>query len=246
LGIKFIYDGITYVYYFKFNSTKITEEKLIKCGKKNVEREEILLRTEKGLSLNSTKHGFKKTTIDSTRQDTLFITKAYQDNDKYAKMIFTIINSYHAHTEYKNPLFIQNAFSDYSKSNYSLKLFMEDEDVKNKTIDFIKKYVDDTIINVTAPNSVSPSIVFVHKTFHSDGKISDKPILFDISEESQGTIKVFFLLADIYSCIKNKRCMFIDEFGCSLHPLITKEILKLFDNTDSKLIFISHDTNLLN
>jgi len=42
----------------------------------------------------------------------------------------------------------------------------------------------------------------------------------------------------------------IDEFDARLHPLITREIIRLFNSTETnprhaQLIFMTHDTNLL-
>lgn len=68
------------------------------------------------------------------------------------------------------------------------------------------------------------------------------------SYESEGTIKLFELSSHIYTALKENRPIIIDEFDARLHPLLTKKILELFNskqNSESQLIFTTHDTNLL-
>jgi AAA15 family ATPase/GTPase len=50
--------------------------------------------------------------------------------------------------------------------------------------------------------------------------------------------------------LKHGRVLFIDEFDARLHPLITHEIIRLFNSTklnrnNAQLVFATHDTNLL-
>ena len=48
--------------------------------------------------------------------------------------------------------------------------------------------------------------------------------------------------------MQNGMTLFVDELDSSLHPLIVREIVKLFNsnkNTNSQLVFTSHDISLL-
>ncbi len=66
--------------------------------------------------------------------------------------------------------------------------------------------------------------------------------------ESEGTRKLFELSPFIYKALKEKRVIIIDEFDARFHPLLTRNIVKLFnskENTGAQFIFITHDTNLL-
>lgn len=68
---------------------------------------------------------------------------------------------------------------------------------------------------------------------------------------SLGTQKAFELAGPIFKALSNGQLLFIDELDSRLHPILTREIIKLFNNARSnpknaQLVFNTHDTNLLN
>lgn len=74
---------------------------------------------------------------------------------------------------------------------------------------------------------------------------------FELDEnESLGTKKFFFLSAPILDTLRKGKVLLIDELGASLHPNLTKELVKLFLNPsinkrNAQLLFVTHDLNLL-
>lgn len=67
---------------------------------------------------------------------------------------------------------------------------------------------------------------------------------------SMGTIKAFNLAAYIFEALENGAALMLDELDSRLHPLLTKEIIRLFNSAETnprgaQLIFNTHDTNLL-
>lgn len=75
---------------------------------------------------------------------------------------------------------------------------------------------------------------------------------FDLREhESQGTQKLFALTGPLVDTLKKGRILVIDELDARLHPLITCQIISLFNSQqtnphNAQLVFTTHDTNLLN
>ena len=68
---------------------------------------------------------------------------------------------------------------------------------------------------------------------------------------SLGTRKAFELAGPIFTALSSGRLLFIDELDSRLHPILTREIIKLFNNgktnpKNAQLVFNTHDTNLLN
>jgi hypothetical protein len=68
--------------------------------------------------------------------------------------------------------------------------------------------------------------------------------------ESAGTNKLFDLSGYIVFVLVYGRVLIIDELDSKLHPILTQEIIKLFNNPETnpknaQLIFTTHDTNLL-
>ena len=68
---------------------------------------------------------------------------------------------------------------------------------------------------------------------------------------SLGTCKAFELAGPIFAALSSGSVLFIDELDSRLHPILTREIIKLFNSLETnprnaQLIFNTHDTNLLN
>jgi AAA15 family ATPase/GTPase len=77
-----------------------------------------------------------------------------------------------------------------------------------------------------------------------------KRIPLPIQEESDGTRRFFELLGPWLQALRFGLTIFIDELEASLHPLLTRELIKYiqhpeFTRKGSQLIFATHDTTLL-
>ena len=71
------------------------------------------------------------------------------------------------------------------------------------------------------------------------------------ADESEGTKKYFSLSAPILDTITRGRILLIDELDASLHPMLVANLVELFhrpevNTNNAQLIFVTHDTNLLN
>lgn len=80
-------------------------------------------------------------------------------------------------------------------------------------------------------------------------KINDKRSeIFEFSDESDGTRRLFDLIPLIKSLDGNDRVFIIDEIDRSLHPNLTYNFIKLFlklTENNSQLLITTHDSNLL-
>lgn len=78
-----------------------------------------------------------------------------------------------------------------------------------------------------------------------------EPVEFNfITEESEGTKRVAGLVGMMLVCLKGGNTLFVDELENSLHPLLVKELIRLFKdkryNTNSaQIIFTMHATDIL-
>ncbi len=73
---------------------------------------------------------------------------------------------------------------------------------------------------------------------------------FPIEEESQGTKRLFWLLAPFYEVLQAGEVVVLDEFGTSLHPALAREIIRVFHDPElnpkgAQLILATHDSSLL-
>jgi uncharacterized protein len=76
----------------------------------------------------------------------------------------------------------------------------------------------------------------------------NKLVLFDLEEESDGTVRLLDFVPAFKSIISNSKVYIIDEIERSIHPLLIKELVKKFSidtKTKGQLIFTTHESNLL-
>ena len=71
------------------------------------------------------------------------------------------------------------------------------------------------------------------------------------AQEAEGTKKMFSLSPFIFSALETGKTLLVDEFDARMHPNLTRKIVELFHSpqtnpNNAQLIFITHDTNLLN
>ncbi|AYD47947.1 AAA family ATPase [Arachidicoccus soli] len=84
---------------------------------------------------------------------------------------------------------------------------------------------------------------------YENGKVVDE-VEFKMEQESTGTKKLMALGGMIIEALSDGDVLIIDELDKSLHPLLTKALIKLFNNPktnpkNAQLIFASHDVSLL-
>jgi AAA15 family ATPase/GTPase len=88
-----------------------------------------------------------------------------------------------------------------------------------------------------------------HKKFDSNNQ-STGLVEFDLEkDESEGTKKYFSMTGPLIDALEAGRVLVVDELDARLHPLLSRAIVLLFNNTknasNAQLIFATHDTNLL-
>ncbi len=75
--------------------------------------------------------------------------------------------------------------------------------------------------------------------------------VFDLDDqESEGTKKLFSMAGPLVKALKEGQLLVVDELDARLHPLLTREIIALFNSRQTnpqhaQLILTTHDTNLL-
>ncbi len=86
------------------------------------------------------------------------------------------------------------------------------------------------------------------RLIHSAGA---QRVPFEYMDESEGTRTWFNLIGPLLSALERGAIVLFDELDASLHPTLTAQLVRLFQNNSSnpngaQLVFASHDTNLLN
>jgi energy-coupling factor transporter ATP-binding protein EcfA2 len=90
----------------------------------------------------------------------------------------------------------------------------------------------------------------LHRAFTAAGEPAES-VAFDLeTQESEGTKKMIALAGVIMLKLQSGVPLVIDEFDARLHPLLTREIVRVFNSPatnplHAQLIVMTHDTNLL-
>ena len=244
--IKFLIDGVRYIYGFSADKKNIYKEYLIYYpngrpvkifNRENISDYSFNHSDEKFLNDLKEKNGVNKFFLatatnwnfDKTKKAFEFITERVIVVMSYEKL-----NSY-SYDLYHNDL-------NRELQNFALK-FLEKADFNIKGYKVIKNKNDDNLsdfMHTTYPE-------YKVKTIH---EVNGDKYEFDILEESLGTQVIFSLIPLIKDTIDKGKVLFIDEFDRSMHPYIIKFIVELFNDNDfnkmhAQLIFNTHDTNLL-
>ncbi|MBC7408208.1 MAG: ATP-binding protein [Arcicella sp.] len=259
--IIFINDGKKYRYGFTYRNNKINSEWLFADIRKNEVK--LFTRTNKYVDLNeSSFKDLKKVNIKNLEKDVI------ENNlliNLYAKFGGTISKSIKKYLEDNYIISLGVADSRFARSSYE---YLKDDKTKNDILQFINK-ADVGIKNILieeepVENDLKEILKNINKRNDSKKVIdivkikvssirqknnSDQNIEFDFEEnESEGTKRLLNFSGVIIDSINNSKILFLDEFDARLHPIITREIIKLFNSKENKsaqLCFITHDTNLL-
>ncbi len=234
--------GKRYRYGFEIDEYKIHSEWLYVLDTKSRKEQVCFVRNNDGIGLAdifSDASGLES----KTRDNGLFISLADQFNIDIAKTVLWNCSN----------LYVLSGI-DHSTSVVATDfLYNLDDERKNAIDKFINnlnlgfsnfKIIDDAQI------AFKKRIITLHKKFDDKGKfITD--VEFKMTEqESSGTNKLFDLSGYIVFALHYGLQIVIDELDSKLHPILTQEIIKIFNNPETnpknaQLIFTTHDTNLL-
>ncbi len=249
-SIRFILNSIEYEYSFSLTKNHIVTESLFYYPKGRIK--EIFTRDERRGNTKKEKYTFTdvlKRPLDvaeNTSDKTLYISRASQMDRDIAKDIF----NYFDKTFILNYLglgisAIEN-MSNQNKNQLIEALKIADSDIDDVKIKVLKQSGKNIHADLTSMAVKIEDIVQNHlqiKTYHK----SNPDISFDfLSEESQGTIKLFFIILTLLDVIKNDKILLIDEIEESLHPKIIKYIFNLFRSGEKAQLFCTtHNTQFL-
>ncbi len=257
--IVFLLDGKQYRYGFEVSAYEVISEWLFYVP--NV-KETKLFERRNGKIILSPKFTEGKGLTERTRSNALFLSVAAQFNGLISENIlqmFSQLNIISGLDDILTRNFTTHYFQDKLQKNAiitfvkSLDLGIDSIEVEASKItkEYLPKempeYLKKAIVEMNTPKF---NIKTIHKKFDDKGKQVDTEV-FDIdNHESDGTRKLFSLAGPIIETLTLGNVLIIDEFDARLHPLISREIITLFNSneTNSKnaqFIFTTHDTNLL-
>jgi len=255
--MEFVCDEIRYRYFVAYTATFIEEEGLYFYPNK-IETKLFLRKQGNPIEFGNALKGARRGIEEQLLENVLFLSKAANSNNKALRNIYTSIH---------NGILIHTYSSFFSSpTNYMLGTKKLPPSLISQFISTIDTGITEIVSTKTEfhkssmPNLENysedektillESLSFSAKSAHRATGFHEEHIHFNIDEESDGTVKSYALAGFIFTVILRGGTLVIDELNNSLHPIIVRFIIQLFNNEKSnprnaQLIFSTHDTTLL-
>jgi len=263
LEVIFLIEDVLYRYGFSAFRDHITKEWLVM--RKTISRaKEIVLFERLGQDIkihNKFKEG-KGKIKDKLRENSLFISLLSQFNGLIAQKIVKCFSDSNLWAiDSSNPIHTTILLDNDVVPLDWVNEFMRKADSDIKEIRINKKEIEtDTKVNIPLTSSffkVGGNKMFhlflksIHQFYDPEEGVL-KEVEFDMEkQESEGTKKFYCLAGLLYTTLQRGGRLFIDEIENSLHPFLTRIIIKLFQDKDvnpkgAQLIFTTQNTLFLN
>lgn len=248
--IRFVTHDIEYEYSFSLTRQKIITESLYFFPKGR--RKVIFTRDERIGKSKKEKYTFgdlikrPMDVVENTSEKTLYISRASQMDREIGKEIF---NYFHSQFILDYIGFGASAIETLTNTN-KLQLIeaikIADSDIVDVKIKVLKKAAkhykaDADALTLTVEDVVQDYLQI--RTYHKESP----SVGFDfLTEESQGTIKMFFIMLTILDVVKHNKVLLIDEIEDSLHPKIVDYLYNIFKaGQRAQLLCTTHNTRFL-
>jgi AAA15 family ATPase/GTPase len=269
--VIFIHNDIRYEYGVSLNRERVFEEWLIAYPneiQQNWFSREYLpddpkFQPDEGYKWSFGKglKGEKKRIQRFVRSNSLFISHAAQNNHPQLTEVFDFFQDkinilIHIDTPYilddSNNTNFQNQIakllSEADTGIADLKMESTPETLNSSLTHFIQQEMENRGINITMKDITDVGkldVITIHKMNDSDQEVE-----FDIDDESDGTQRLFEIAGYWLYVLEYGEVILIDELDRSLHPVLSKALIKMFNNPEinknnAQLIFTTHDTTLL-
>jgi len=256
--IIFVIKDIRYRYGFEIDRERIHSEWLYRAKERETN---LFLRTDNKIS---PKGNFPegKWLKSKTRQNALYLSVCAQWNGEIATEILTWFRSCGIISGIDDigyrPYTVEQLKNDETKNE--ILSFVQEFDfgitglnVKQSTVtaDSIPKQMPEALRKFLIDQELNKTTIFTtHKKYNEKNEYIEDTI-FNLEEnESHGTQKAFSFSGPLIDVLRNGKTLFVDELDARFHPIITQAIVRMFHDKhynpkNAQLIFVTHDTNLL-
>jgi AAA15 family ATPase/GTPase len=228
--VSFIKNDILFRYGFEIKGFEIVSEWLTQ---KNETETSLFYRKNNNFKINATSFAEGNKYKNNVNSNVLFISHLAQNNGKVASTIFEWFENLNA---------VSGLINNHYK-NVTKELIKTDIKFRNWLAVAVK------FLNITNVTTNSDDNIITYHNKYDKNEIIVDSIPFNLeSDESEGTIKLVYILGAIYDTLINGKVMFIDELDSKLHPNLTKKLITFFHKLNFKkaqFIFTAHDSILL-
>ena len=248
--IRFVSQNIEYEYAFSLTPNEIISESLHYYPKGRIK--EVFTRDETRGKDKRAIYSFGDLikrpydVAESTSTKTLFISRASQMDRELAKEIFNYFNSQFILQYNGFGLSVIEQLSKENKAQLIEALKIADSDIVDVKFKLLKQPGKNFNANLDSMTLTAEDVIQERleiTTFHR----REPNRAFDfLTEESQGTIKLFFMMLTVLDIVRNNKVLLVDEIEESLHPKIIEYIFHLFRSSEgAQLLCSTHNTHFL-
>ncbi len=268
--IIFIHQDIRFEYGVVLTRERVYEEWLIaypnERSQKWFSREYSVESEEYKWSFGKALKGEKQSIKKLVRSNSLFLSHAAQNNHAQLTQIFkwfdselniltsnTIVEGFTLRVCDEHDDFRQQVANLLSEADIGISdIKIEQKPISEKEKSLFKQFL---MRQVFENQELEEDINFEEfqsldvKTMHQMND-SEQEVEFEMEDESDGTQRLFQLAGLWLYVLQKGETLIVDELGRSLHPVLTKSLIKMFNNpkinqNNAQIIFTIHDTTLL-
>ncbi|WP_409523238.1 AAA family ATPase [Nitrincola sp. MINF-07-Sa-05] len=268
--IDFICADIHYHYGFTIGNDRFEEEWLFEYSYIQRKSRKILFHRkfnqEEEFYFGSTLKGHNKQLSDLTKENSLFLSVAANSNHEQLGKIYKFFKD-SFHFRFSQNLVSEIIANEVKKTGTIDKLsqFMSKLETGISRLDIVSEEIPDFEKNIRKKlfSAFPAELVGNDEAFKKQQEQQTREVLrtvhisesgeevvFPLEDESLGTRAAIALLAPLFDTLNNGGTFIIDEIESSLHPLLTLEAVKLFNDPsvnkmNAQLIFSTHETSVL-
>lgn len=239
--LDFLTGGEHYRYGFSHTAQEICEEWLIRIDEAG-KATKLFDRDEEGIGVNEEDFAEGKGLEERANDNRLFLSLVGQLGGKISNQILGFFSDKldvlsGLKTEHYQAI-TEMCLLDHSRGAEALTEFLHNAQLGFSRL--VVRFLEDGHIKMLSQ----------HGVYDQEGnRIGEQN--FDFKQmESVGTQKLFDMAGPIFDTLHNGGVLIIDELDAKMHPLLTQELVALFNDSarnprGAQLIFTTHDTNLL-
>ena len=265
--IIFITEGKRYRYGFEVTSERVEAEWLYVAPK--VRESRLFERDEDKIKLGDKFKGEGRDLIERTRPNALFLSVVAQFDGETAQEVLSWFRSLGIATSLNHlnmgmRLFTERMLDDKDSAQAigslikRLDLGIDDLQIEKRVSspEPLPKEAPEELRTALEPflnlvgEQEQTTVRTIHRKVDDEGRLVESELFYLDRHESEGTKKLFSLSGPLIDTLKSGDVLIIDELDARLHPLLTREIVSLFNDPEhnrnnAQLVFVIQDTNLL-
>jgi len=265
--LSFVHKGVRYQYGFDVDKEVVRAEWLFAYPKGKAQKwfeRQFNKGNEQDYSFNDTYlRGEKSRIAKLTKPNSLYLSVAAKLNHKQLGEVYSWFEDYLRVIDLSVPMQLQDL------SQFTAELCVRVTAFKERLVRLLRS-ADIGISELQVRKLEADELQFpdeLKKLFTEEGLKNVRPTEYEFTslhegegdarlvpikheDESFGTQKLFALSGPWFDTLANGYTLFIDELHASMHPLVTRHLLRLFhdpqfNSEGAQLVFACHDTSLL-